>query len=797
MKSYLSLIPISARVHRRQNRMTILCIIFAVFLVTVMFTMADMVVRSEIMHAKESHGDWQIGIKNITEEEAKQIQSCKDVAASSWYDMVNLDMEEQYLIDGKQTALCGIEEEFQTKIMKYFDENSSIQKENEVILTPNAKELLGVEIGSDIVLNTPAGSYKFHVTGFRSDDSRYVNSNGGETTALLVKQEEQVGVFMNISIFRKIVSENKDMGSLVYYIQFRNHANIKKAIREIKKQCGITDEEIEQNFMLMSLMGLSNNDMIKNLYPFVFILFFLVLLAGVLMISGSLNSTIAQRTQFFGMMRCIGMSKKQVISFVRLEALNWCKTAIPIGILLGVVLSWGLNAVLKYIIGGEFSEFPVFGISATGMISGAFVGLLTVWIAAQSPAKRASKVSPVAAVAGNIEEKDDKNEQSRVKFHFLRIESTLGVSHAISAKKNLILMSGSFALSIILFLCFSVVVELLGYLLPTSIAAPDLSIKSSDGSSVISQELIGKIGEMKGVSHVFGRRYEENIPAKFSIKTAQNTVALISYDKLQLGWLEKDDMLRKGSQLSQVYGDNGYVLAIWDKDSPIDIGDEVQIYGDKLKISGLLKYSPFSNSGRTNGEIILICSEEVFTKLTGEKDYGIIDIQLKKSATDEDVSKIHDLVRGKYEFQDRRDEGDRSAFWAFSLFIYGFLVIIVLIAVLNIINSISMSVSARTKQYGAMRAVGMDGWQLTKMIAAEAFTYASLGCIIGCVIGLPLSKLMYDKIITTHYPYYTWSIPGLEVLIIILFVVGATFVSVYAPSKRMRNMVVTDTINEL
>ena len=28
MKSYLSLIPISAKVHRRQNRMTLLCIVF-------------------------------------------------------------------------------------------------------------------------------------------------------------------------------------------------------------------------------------------------------------------------------------------------------------------------------------------------------------------------------------------------------------------------------------------------------------------------------------------------------------------------------------------------------------------------------------------------------------------------------------------------------------------------------------------------------------------------------------------------------------------------------------------------
>ena len=51
MKSYLSLIPISAKVHRRQNRMTIICIILAVFLVTAIFSMAEMELRSQQIRA--------------------------------------------------------------------------------------------------------------------------------------------------------------------------------------------------------------------------------------------------------------------------------------------------------------------------------------------------------------------------------------------------------------------------------------------------------------------------------------------------------------------------------------------------------------------------------------------------------------------------------------------------------------------------------------------------------------------------------------------------------------------------
>ena len=193
----------------------------------------------------------------------------------------------------------------------------------------------------------------------------------------------------------------------------------------------------------------------------------------------------------------------------------------------------------------------------------------------------------------------------------------------------------------------------------------------------------------------------------------------------------------------------------------------------------------------------LICSDETFIRLTGEERYSIASVQMVPGATDEDTETIHDLVRGRYEFSDRREEADSSTLFAFKLFLYGFLAIIALITMLNIINSISMSVSARTKQYGAMRAVGMDGGQLTGMIAAEAATYALAGCVLGCGAGLPLSKLLYDKLVTAHFPYFTWTLPVSSLLIILLFVLLATIAAVYTPAKRMREMAVTETINEL
>ena len=70
MKSYLSLIPISAKVHRRQNRMTLLCIILAVFLVSTIFSMADMELRSQKIRAIQNNGNWHLAIQNISREDA-------------------------------------------------------------------------------------------------------------------------------------------------------------------------------------------------------------------------------------------------------------------------------------------------------------------------------------------------------------------------------------------------------------------------------------------------------------------------------------------------------------------------------------------------------------------------------------------------------------------------------------------------------------------------------------------------------------------------------------------------------
>ena len=546
----------------------------------------------------------------------------------------------------------------------------------------------------------------------------------------------------------------------------------------------------------ISYGDLFNNTTGQTLLLTSVILFLLILTAGVLMISSSLNSTVAQRIKFFGMMRCIGMSKKQIIHFVTLEALNWCKTAIPVGVILGIIVTWVMCIVLRFLVGEEFSNIPLFGISFIGIASGILVGIITVLLAARAPAKRAAKVSPVSAVSGNFELKNRKSH--KVTPGVLKVETVLGIDHAIAVKKNIILMTGSFALSIILFLSFTVLIDFVKCIMPQSASTSDIDIFSGDSSGSIDSGLAELISNMEGVKQVYGRRSYFEIPVgSDGDEGVSSTVDIVSYDNFDLKCLKKDHTLKKGSDLSKIYGNSKYVLATSDPYSSWKVGDKISIGNDELVIAGLLKYDPFSSDGLTNGKITLITSGETFIRLTGVKDYSLLMIQMKGDATDENVGEIQRLVEGKYEFQDKREQRTGGTYLAFVFCVYGFLGIIMLVTILNIVNSISMSVSTRIRQYGAMRSVGMSGHQIVKMIAAEATTYAVCGCVVGSAVGLLANQFFYKKLITDHFPYSVWCLPMTSLLVIVVFAIVAAGISVYGPAKRIKNISVTETINEL
>lgn len=351
-------------------------------------------------------------------------------------------------------------------------------------------------------------------------------------------------------------------------------------------------------------------------------------------------------------------------------------------------------------------------------------------------------------------------------------------------------MTGSFALTIILFLTFSACLDVVNKLLPSAVSefTPDITIASENDTNSIDRDLLNAIEQVEGVDWVFGFGLYAAYPVE--VNGNETTIDLFSHDE-QL--LDKFKNSVVSGDIEKVYGDENYAMAVYNQSNRLSVGDKIKIGDQEVEIACVTS----EGIGSVSDAPTVVCSEETFARLTGDNGFVTLGVVLQKDAPEAAVREIYDLAEGNLVSDNRESNSETSgSYWVFRIAAYGFLAIISLITVLNIMNSISMSVSARIKQYGVMRAVGMGNQQVTKMITAEAATYAACGTVTGIAFGLLFHYLIYVKIIITHFGG-GWNIPFSTIGIIILLVMFSCVVAVHGPAKRMQSMAITETINEL
>ena len=123
------------------------------------------------------------------------------------------------------------------------------------------------------------------------------------------------------------------------------------------------------------------------------ILYILLALSIVVSLFGIVNTlvlTVFERTREIGMLRAIGMTRRQVRRMIRHESVITALIGAAVGIVLGVVLAALLIARVEFI---EFA-FPTTQIIVF-VIASIFVGI----VAAVFPARRAAKLDPLEAIS--------------------------------------------------------------------------------------------------------------------------------------------------------------------------------------------------------------------------------------------------------------------------------------------------------------------------------------------------------------------------------------------------------------
>lgn len=794
MTSYLALVPRYLAAHKRKTRLVSLSVIIAVTLIVSIFSMLESLIKFERAQILKKEGNYHITFFNPSENETAYVNNRIEIKNSG-----TLKDLGQGTINNEECAFASLDEKFADNLNLNLAEGTYPTKDNEIMLEKWFMNKAEINIGDMVSLKISDNQAKeFIVSGMYND--------WGGTKAASIPL-----VFLSESLSDSLTPVTSQI-----YILFKDKVNIRQAEEEFKKDLNLTDERIARNEGLLALMMQTNNNRITQLYAFGGVLFCLILVTAVTMIYNTFNISVMERVRQFGILRCIGASKKQIKKLVRREGILISLKAIPIGIIMGMIITFICCAVLKYYNSALFGEISIFNFSILGISLGVIIGFLTVFIASLIPAKKASSVSPVNAVTGSNEIKISKKKKKGFLTKMFPIDISLGINNAVIRKRTLFLMSVSIALSITLFMVFSVFVnpKSLG-IKPVGPSTPDIYITSEKG---ISKDVYSKLWNMDGMKRVYGRM-TNYVDATFDavrltdeyknnageIKVDNNGLFegtenswFISYDKTQLNWAK--EFLSAGEIDEDKLNEQNGVIVVEEsirdnksvKNVKFNIGDKVYIKTNEgnreFTVLGIL--SSISQHSENQTMCTFITTEKIFSETFENNEYSVVEMQLKDKSQDiSDVQaivdsdsnlKLHDLRQLNSEAQ--------NAFMTIAVFIYGFVGVVVIISILNIINTMNTSVESKTRYLGVMRAIGMSFDQLFIMVLTQALVYSLSGCILGCGLGLIMQKSLSNLIIGK------WNFSLLQVIFIFLAYIVITILSIINPLKRVKNNSVSQVL---
>jgi len=802
MRNYMALVPKYLSAHKKKTGLTIISVALAVALITGIFSMLDVFLRFEKIQQIRENGNYHLSIENPTDEERQAIAGRIDVKNSgTWVFFRNGSL------NGKECRIDAMDENIAPNMQVDILQGKYPVAENEMALEKWVAESLNLKVGDTVKLTFADNTEReFAISGICSD---YASTKAANKPAALI----------SIPGADAVHTEK----STRLYIEFKNRVNVNAAQKAIQRSLHVADERIGRNEYLLAAIGQSTRSQAKSLYATGVVLFCIVLIAGVIMIYNTFNISVMERVRQFGLLKCIGSSQSQIEKLVRREGQQITLRAIPIGVVAGMLLAFLCSAILKFYNSSFFGEMALLDVSAVGIIAGIAIGFLTVFIAASLPAKKAARVSPVIAVTGSNEFKISKKKKQGLLMKLLPAEFAMGINNAVMKKKTLLLMSCSIAISIILFLGFQVFVDFMHTSMKTTKPyTPDISLVSEHG---LGSDLYEEVSALDGVKKAYGRMFgyvEATFDASRLTEAYKESVGgisetkdglfvppekswLISYDEDQLNWAKTD--LIEGELSEEKLNERDGVIAvalpvrngISMETAALRLGDKVYIKtpnGTKeMTVMAILRTVPFNDSKPS--VTTFITTEKLFTELTGKSAFKIIDLQLNKTGQEQTVSEIRSTLDSSVSFNDQRQKNAEitQAFVTMAVFIYGFVAVIALISILNIINTMNTSVASKTRYLGVMRAVGMSGAQMDKMVLTEAATYSLTGCFAGCILGMMLQRMLIANWLSSFH--IVWRFPLTQIVLIWIITLLVTSVSVISPLKRIKAKGISEVIGSL
>jgi putative ABC transport system permease protein len=129
-----------------------------------------------------------------------------------------------------------------------------------------------------------------------------------------------------------------------------------------------------------------------------------------------------------------------------------------------------------------------------------------------------------------------------------------------------------------------------------------------------------------------------------------------------------------------------------------------------------------------------------------------------------------------------------------NIFLYGFITLISLITITNVINTITTSIYLRRTEFAMMKAVGMTNKEFNRMIRFENIYYGLKSLIYGLPVGIFLDYFLYKNINSVFV--YDYRFPFSTVITCIISVVIITSITTIYSIKKIQNDNIIDAIKQ-
>lgn len=200
----------------------------------------------------------------------------------------------------------------------------------------------------------------------------------------------------------------------------------------------------------------------------------------------------------------------------------------------------------------------------------------------------------------------------------------------------------------------------------------------------------------------------------------------------------------------------------------------------------------------------LIISDAVFDSLSDQMlQLGPINpgnMVLKSNDPDTALASIERLykatVGGNFSYQSMAEFNQSSNLQTLliNLFFYGFLTLITLIGVTNIINTLDTSIKLRRREFAMLKSVGLTPGGFLRMLRYESLFYGLTALLYGLPIGIALSMFIYSQF--DGVSTFAFTLPWGAILACILGILTIVFVTMMISGAMIRNDNIVDTIKD-